>query len=130
MPLQLTAQNGNDGGDLGQGQAWLVEEEYELGYQLCPVRHFSVPGSFPGEPRRDAVKAFTGMNQISVFLLKRFSKLGLFLGPLTPVFSWQLVKMPSDTHQVMCLPSVRVAGACAACPFQSPETAFEDKPNY
>lgn len=31
MALQLTAQNGNDGGDLGQSQTRLIEEKQELG---------------------------------------------------------------------------------------------------
>lgn len=130
MALQLTAQNGNDGGDLGQGQAWLIEEEYELGHQLCMVCYFSIPGSFPGEPRREAVKAFTRMNQIFCVYTKK-------------VFQARLVPWPSDSSVLLaasqdairhlsciCLPSVRVAAAHTACPFQSPETTFKDKPNY
>lgn len=46
---QLTAQDGNDDGDLAGGEARLVEEEDKLGYELCLVSDFSIPGSFPGE---------------------------------------------------------------------------------
>lgn len=78
MAPQLTAQDGNDGGHLGGGEAWLVEEEDEFGNELCLVSNFSIPGSFPGEPKREAVKAFTGMNQICcVSAKKRFHSLGL-----------------------------------------------------
>lgn len=130
MALQLTAQNGNDGGDLGQSQTRLIEEKHELGYQLRLVGYFSIPGSFPGEPRREAVKAFTGMNQICCVSAKK-------------AFQARLVPWPSDTSGLLatcqdairhpsgvCLRSVRVAGACYACPFQSPETDFKDKPSY
>lgn len=130
MALQLTAQDGNDGGDLGQSQTRLVEEKYELRHQLCLVGSFRIPGSFSGEPRRETVKAFTGMNQICCVSAKK-------------AFQARLVPRPPDTSGLlatfqdairppsgMCLPSVRVAGACAACPFQSPETNFRDKPNY
>lgn len=50
MAPQLTAQDGNDGGDLGEGEARLIEEEDELGYKLCLVSNFSIPGSFPVSP--------------------------------------------------------------------------------
>lgn len=90
MALQLTAQNGDDGGDLGQGQARFIEEEYELGYQLCLVGYFSIPGSFPGEPRRKVVKALARMNQILSVSAKK-----VFQARLVPLLSdsWQLVKM-------------------------------------
>lgn len=78
---QLTAQDGNDGGDLGGSEAWLIEEEDELGYKLCLVSDFSIPGSFPGEPRREAVKAFTGMNQICCVSAEKVPKAGLALWP-------------------------------------------------
>lgn len=130
MALQLTAQNGDDGGDLGQGQAWFIEEEYELGYQLCLMGYFSIPGSFPGEPKREAVKALARMNQILSVSAKK-------------VFQARLVPWSSDSSVLlatsqdarrrpsgMCLPSVRVAGTCADCPFPSRETTFKDNPNY
>lgn len=90
MALQLTAQNGDDGGDLGQGQARFIEEEYELGYQLCLVGYFSIPGSFPGEPGREVVKALAGMNQILSVSAKK-----VFQARLVPSLSdsWQLDKM-------------------------------------
>lgn len=47
---QLAAQDGNDGGDLGGGEAGLVEEEDESGDKLCPVGDFGIPGPVPGEP--------------------------------------------------------------------------------
>lgn len=50
MAPQLTAQDGNDGRDLGKGEALLIEEEDELGYKLCLVSDFSIPGSFPVSP--------------------------------------------------------------------------------
>lgn len=64
MAPQLTAQDGNDGGDLGEGEARLIEEEDKLGYKLGLVSNLSIPGSFPVSPGVEAVKAFTGMNQI------------------------------------------------------------------
>lgn len=81
MAPQLTAQDGNDGGDLGGSEARLIEEEDELGYKLCLVSDFSIPGSFPGEPRREAVKAFTGMNQICCVSAEKVPKAGLALWP-------------------------------------------------
>lgn len=104
MAPQLTAQDGNDGGYLGGGEAWLVEEEDELGNKPRLVSNFSIPGSFPGEPRREAVKAFTGMNQICYVSAKRFHRLGLLRGPLTAMRSWQLVKTLSDTHRIRVCP--------------------------
>lgn len=97
MALQLTAQNGDDGGDLGQGQARFIEEEYEFGYQLCLVGYFSIPGSFPGEPGREAVKALAGMNQILSVSAKKVFQARLVPWPSD---SWQLVKMLEDAHQV------------------------------
>lgn len=47
---QLPAQDGDDGGDPGGGEAWLIEEEDEPGYQLCLVGHTSTPGPFPASP--------------------------------------------------------------------------------
>ena len=46
MAPQLTAQDGNDGAHLGGREAWLVEEEDELGNKLCLVSDFSIPGSW------------------------------------------------------------------------------------
>lgn len=128
MALQLTAQNGNDGGDLGQGQARFIEEEYELGYQLCLMGYFSIPGSFPGEPKREAVKALARMNQILSVSAKMIFQARLVPWPsdssVLPATSQDARRCPSG------LPSVRFAGACADCPFPSRETAFKDNPNY
>lgn len=87
---QLAAQDGNDGGDLGGGEARLIEEEDESRYELCSVSNFSVPGSFPGEPGREAVKAFTGMNQICCVSAKKVFQAGLA--------SWPSDSMLSDSH--------------------------------
>lgn len=130
MALQLTAQNGNDGGDLGHRQTGLIEEKHELGQQLCLVGYFSIPGSFPGGSRTEAVKAFTGMNQICCVSAKKAFQAWLVPGPSDTsgllATRQDAVRHPSGASQ----PSVRVAGACAPCPFQSPETAFKDKPSY
>lgn len=47
---QLTAQDGDDGGDLGGGEARLIEEEEESGDELCLVGNLGISGSVPGEP--------------------------------------------------------------------------------
>lgn len=88
MAPQLTAQDGNDGGDLGGGKTRLIEEEDKLGYKLCLVTYFSIPGSFPGESRRETVKAFTGMNQICCVSTKK-------------AFQAMLVLWPSDSNTLM-----------------------------
>lgn len=49
---QLPAQDGDDGGDPGGGEARLTEEEDEPGYQLCLVGHTSTPGPFPASQER------------------------------------------------------------------------------
>lgn len=85
MAPQLAAQDGDDGGDRGGAEAWLIEEEDELGYELCLVSNFSIPGSFPGEHRKEAVKAFTGMNQICFVSVKK-------------VFQAELALWPSDSN--------------------------------
>lgn len=138
MAPQLTAQDGNDGGYLGGGEAWLVEEEDELGNKPRLVSNFSIPGSFPGEPRREAVEAFTGMNQICYVSAKRFHRLGLLRGPLTPMRSWQLVKTLSDTHRIRVCPVPESLGdePPGALPPLHPltppplKTAFKDNPSY
>lgn len=105
---QLTVQYGNDDGDLGGGEARLIEEEEELGYKLCPVSNFSIPGSFPGEPRKDVVKAFTGMNQICFVSAKKVFQAVLALLPSDSnvhlTTCQNTVRHPSN----MCLPSARV----------------------
>lgn len=101
---QLTAQDVNDGGHLGGGEAWLVEEEDELGNKLCLVSNFSIPGSFPGEPRREAVKAFTGMNQICCVSAKKVPQSGFDSHALLATRQ-NAARHPSNT----CLPSAPVA---------------------
>lgn len=104
---QLTAQDGNDGGHLGGGEAWLIEEEDELGNKLCLVSNFSIPGSFPGEPRREAVKAFTGMNQICCVSAKKGSTVWVCRPSDSHAFlatHQNAVRHPSN----MCLPSAPV----------------------
>ena len=109
MAPQLTAQDGSDGGYLGGGEAWLVEEEDELGNKPRLVSNFSVPGSFPGEPRREAVKAFTGTNQICCVSAKKVPPAGLAPWPsdsdVLLATRQNAVRHPSN----MCLPSARVA---------------------
>ena len=105
---QLTAQDGNDGGHLGGGEAWLVEEEDEFGNKLCLVSNFSIPGSFPGEPRREAVKAFTGMNQICCVSAKKVPQSGFAPWP-SGSHALLATRQNAARHPSnMCLPSAPV----------------------
>lgn len=63
-----------------------------------------------------------------MFLLERFSKLSLLCGPLTPMLTWQLIKMLSDTHQIRVCQGPESLGGKSPIPFHSPEAAFKDKP--
>lgn len=106
---QLTAQNGNNGGDLAGGEARLIEKEDKFGYKFCLVSNFSIPGSFPGESRREAVKAFTGMNQSCCISAKKVSQSRLASWPSDSsaflATHQNAVRHPSN----MCLPSARAA---------------------
>lgn len=128
---QLTVQDGSDGGDLGGGEAWLIEEEDELGYKLGLVSNFSIPGSFPGEPRREAVKAFTGMNEICCISAKKVFQAGLTLWSSNSnahlATNQNAVRHPLNK----CLPSARATGDEAPIPIHcspSLEIAFKDNP--
>lgn len=50
MAPQLAAQDANDGGNLGGGEAGLVEEKDELGDELGLVGDLGVPRPFPASP--------------------------------------------------------------------------------
>lgn len=105
---QLTVQYGNDVWDLGRDKARLIEEEEELGYKLCLVSNFSIPGSFPSEPRKEVVKAFTGMYQICFVSAKKVFQAVLALWSSDSnahlATCQNTVRHPSN----MCLPSARV----------------------
>lgn len=131
---QLTVQDGHDGGDLGGGEAWLIEKEDELGYKLGLVSNFSIPGSFPGEPRRKAIKAFTGMNQIFCVSVKK-----VFMAGLTLWSSDSSADLATNQNAVRhplnkCLPSASATRDQAPVPFYCPPTLqklpSKTTPNY
>lgn len=127
---QLTVQNGNDDGDLGGAEAWLIEEEDELGYKLCLVSHFSIPGAFPGECRKKTVKAFTGMNQIFCVSPKKVFQAELALWPSDSdahlATHQNAVRHPSNT----CLPRARVTWGKAPYTLPPQKLPSKTNPNY
>lgn len=127
---QLTAQDGNDGGDLGGAKARLIEEEDELGYELCLVSNFSIPGSFPGEHRKEAVKAFTGMNQICFVSVKKVFQAELALWPSDSdahlAAHPNAVRHPSNTR----LPTARSLGDKVSTPSTPQKRPSNANPHY